>query len=51
MLSAYSPDGTTSAQSIQSVIESIKRRNPAVGIANVVNFTQLEEVQREMKLK
>jgi ABC-type nitrate/sulfonate/bicarbonate transport system substrate-binding protein len=51
MLRAYSPDGTTSAQSIQSVIDSIKGRNPAVGIANVVNFAQLEEVQREMKLK
>jgi hypothetical protein len=51
MLRAYSPDGTTSAQSIQSVIDSIKGRNPAVGISNVVNFAQLEEVQREMKLK
>jgi ABC-type nitrate/sulfonate/bicarbonate transport system substrate-binding protein len=51
MLRAYSPNGSTSTQSIQSVIDSIKGRNPAIGIANVVNFAQLEEVQREMKLK
>jgi NitT/TauT family transport system substrate-binding protein len=51
MLKAYSPDGMTSAQSIQSVIDSIKGRNPAVGISQVVNFASLEEVQREMKLK
>jgi ABC-type nitrate/sulfonate/bicarbonate transport system substrate-binding protein len=51
MLKAYSPNGSTSTQSIQSVIDSIKGRNPAVGIAQVVNFTQLEEVQREMKIK
>lgn len=50
MLRAYSPNGATSPQSIQSVIDSIKGRNPAVGISHVVNFTQLEEVQREMKL-
>lgn len=50
MLRAYSSNGATSAQSIQSVIDSIKGRNPAAGIAHVVNFTQLEEVQREMKL-
>jgi NitT/TauT family transport system substrate-binding protein len=51
MLRAYSPNGSTSTQSIQSVIDSIKGRNPAIGIANVVNFAQLEEVQREMKIK
>jgi len=51
MLKAYSPNGSTSAQSIQSVIDSIKGRNPAIGISHVVNFTQLEEVQREMKIK
>ena len=28
-----------------------KRRNAAVGISHVVNFAQLEEVQREMKIK
>jgi hypothetical protein len=33
------------------VIDSIKGRNPAVGISQVVNFASLEEVQREMKLK
>ena len=51
MLRAYSPNGSTSAQSIQSVIDSIKGRNPAIGISHVVNFAQLEEVQREMKIK
>jgi ABC-type nitrate/sulfonate/bicarbonate transport system substrate-binding protein len=51
MLKAYSPNGSTSTQSIQSVIDSIKGRNPAIGISHVVNFTQLEEVQREMKIK
>jgi ABC-type nitrate/sulfonate/bicarbonate transport system substrate-binding protein len=44
MLKAYSPNGSTSAQSIQSVIDSIKGRNPAIGISHVVNFVQLEEV-------
>jgi hypothetical protein len=51
MLRAYSPNGSTSPQSIQSVIDSIKGRNPAVGIAQVVNFAALEEVQRELKIK
>ena len=51
MLKAYSPNGSTSTQSIQSVIDSIKGRNPAIGISHVVNFVQLEEVQREMKIK
>jgi hypothetical protein len=36
---------------IQSVIDSIKGRNPAVGVSHVVNFTALEEVQRELKAK
>ncbi len=44
MLKAYSPNGSTSTQSIQSVIDSIKGRNPAIGISHVVNFVQLEEV-------
>lgn len=51
MLKAYSPNGSTSTQSIQSVIDSIKGRNPAVGVSHVVNFTALEEVQRELKVK
>jgi ABC-type nitrate/sulfonate/bicarbonate transport system substrate-binding protein len=51
MLKAYSPNGSTSTQSIQSVIDSIKGRDPAIGISHVVNFVQLEEVQREMKIK
>jgi ABC-type nitrate/sulfonate/bicarbonate transport system substrate-binding protein len=51
MLRAYSPNGSTSTQSIQSVIDSIKGRSPAVGVSRVINFTALEEVQREMKLK
>jgi ABC-type nitrate/sulfonate/bicarbonate transport system substrate-binding protein len=51
MLKAYSPNASTSTQSIQSVIDSIKGRNPAIGISHVVNFVQLEEVQREMKIK
>jgi ABC-type nitrate/sulfonate/bicarbonate transport system substrate-binding protein len=51
MLKAYSPNGSTSTQSIQSVIDSIKGRNLAIGISHVVNFVQLEEVQREMKIK
>ena len=51
MLKAYSPNGSTSTQSIQSVIDSIKGRNPAIGISHVVNFVQLEEVQKEMKIK
>jgi hypothetical protein len=49
MLKAYSADGTTSAQSIQSVIDSIKGRSAPVSISQVVNFSLLEEVQREMK--
>jgi len=51
MLKAYSADGTTSAQSIQSVIDSIKGRSAPVSISQVVNFSLLEEVQREMKVK
>jgi ABC-type nitrate/sulfonate/bicarbonate transport system substrate-binding protein len=51
MLKSYSPNGSTSNQSIQSVIDSIKGRNPTIGISHVVNFVQLEEVQREMKIK
>jgi ABC-type nitrate/sulfonate/bicarbonate transport system substrate-binding protein len=51
MLRAYSTDGATSAQSIQSVIDSIKGRTRPVSIAQVVNFSLLEEVQREMKVK
>ena len=51
MLRAYSPNGSTSTQSIQSVIDSIKGRSPAVGVSRVINFTALEEVQRELKLK
>lgn len=51
MLKAYSPNGSTSTQSIQSVIDSIKGRNPAVGVSHVVSFMALEEVQREMKIK
>ena len=51
MLKAYSPNGSTSIQSIQSVIDSIKGRNPTVGVSHVVSFTALEEVQREMKMK
>ena len=51
MLRAYSPNGSTSTQSIQSVIDSIKGRNPLVGISHVANFAPLEEVQREMKIR
>jgi ABC-type nitrate/sulfonate/bicarbonate transport system substrate-binding protein len=51
MLRAYSPNGSTSVESIQSVIDSIKGRNSAVGVSHVVNFTALEEVQREMKIR
>ena len=48
---AYSPNGSTSMQSIQSVIDSIKGRNPLVGISQVVNFAALGEEQREMKIR
>jgi NitT/TauT family transport system substrate-binding protein len=51
MLRAYSPNGSTSVESIQSVIDWIKGRNSAVGVSHVVNFTALEEVQREMKIR
>lgn len=51
MLKAYSPNGSTSTQSIQSVIDSIKGRNPGIGVSHVVNFSALEEVQREMKIR
>jgi NitT/TauT family transport system substrate-binding protein len=51
MLKAYSPNGSTTTQSIQSVIDSIKGRNPGIGVSHVVNFSALDEVQREMKIK
>jgi NitT/TauT family transport system substrate-binding protein len=51
MLKAYSADGTTSAQSIQSVIDSIKGLSAPVTISQVVNFSLLEEVQRDMNIK
>lgn len=51
MLKAYSTDGTTSSQSIQSVIDSIKGRTHPVAVSQVVNFSLLEEVQREMKIR
>jgi hypothetical protein len=51
LLNSYSPNGSTSTQSIQSVIDSIKGRNPAIGISRVVNFVQLDEVRVEMKIK
>jgi len=51
MLKAYSADGTTSRQSIQSVLNSIKGRSGPVSLSQVVDFSLLEEAQREMKIR
>lgn len=51
MLKAYSADGTTSTQSIQSVLNSIKGRSGPVRLSQVVDFSLLEEAQREMKIR
>ncbi len=51
MLKAYSTDGTTSTQSIQSVLNSIKGRSGPVSLSQVVDFSLLEEAQREMKIR
>jgi NitT/TauT family transport system substrate-binding protein len=51
MLKAYSADGTTSRQSIQSVLNSIKGRSGPVSLSQVVDFSLLEEAQHEMKIR
>jgi len=51
MLLGGNPGGTCDLALLQSMIDSIKGRNPAIGVSHVVNFTALKEVQREMKIK